>query len=544
MISAAKSNPAPFLRKVLRFAGVAAVALAGVMVLAPPDAGAASALVGKLSPRAYKMPKGDHVVGPFRARKQTPRRIPIGDAALAAIKANPTAAAADMTTLAPSGGPNIRSWGGTCTTNSAVGFAPSDIHGAVSATRLVVVTNVEVGVYRLTDCALISKVSLSAFFGNLGNEILFDPRVIFDRISGRFFVTAESEETSGTDQRQFWGVSSSYTPTAWTTYSLKLSESQTATLNCKSAQNSFWDFPQVGVSTNRLYTTANDFLATGGVVGAIIWLDKAPMLTASSTSARCATNLPFNLAPPMVMDASTNAVFLSPGSGGGSTIARLDLASPTTIGSDTLIARPSFAIPAWTAAPDPAQPNGQTLDAIDGRFQSYSTQSRGLLWNIHTVGVGSPAAAKIRWYRLNATSTASSTVLNLATFQTASTDRLFNPSIVTASGLPGAPIYINTTRTIPSITTGAGNAAMVMMWGLNNDSSAANWRAQAVQTSTTQFTGCGGPCRWGDYSSVETDPANNGTAWGFNQIVTGTSQFNWGTSAVKTYLTLPAAPTH
>jgi hypothetical protein len=38
-------------------------------------------------------------------------------------------------------------------------------------------------------------------------------------------------------------------------------------------------------------------------------------------------------------------------------------------------------------------------------------------------------------------------------------------------------------------------------------------------------------CRWGDYSATQIDPSNTGRAWGFNQLVTGTTSFNWNTRA-------------
>jgi len=495
-----------------------------------------------MTPRTFAMPAGDHLYGPFRVLQKAPRLIPIGQDALAKIKATSTSKGAKtlvtLTEGVGSGSPD-RSLGGKCNTNSAVGFAPSDIHGASSSTRLVVVTNVEVGVYT-TKCTLVSKVSLKTFFGAPAEETLFDPRVIYDRLSSRFFITAESRETApSTDQRQYFAVSTSFLASAWTTYGIKLSEASTSTLFCKAAQNSFWDYPSAGVNGKRLFITSNDFGAS--VVGALLDIDKAPLLSGGVATARCFSGLPFNLAPPVVLDASDNAVFLSPGSGAGDVIARRDLfTSASGLASDTLTVMPSFFIAAWSAAPDAPQPNGEVLDTLDGRFQSFSTQSRGILWNIHTVGIGATPAAKIRWYRMNATSKASF-VLNTATFQTSAADRLFNPSIITTSGLTGAPTYISVSRTVPSITTGAGRVAQIAMWGLNNDRTAANWTFGVVETSTAEFTGC--PCRWGDYSSVTPDPNNDGTAWGFNQLVTGPSQFNWKTVAGKMYLTLPAGPT-
>ena len=92
-----------------------------------------------------------------------------------------------------------------------------------------------------------------------------------------------------------------------------------------------------------------------------------------------------------------------------------------------------------------------------------------------------------------------------------------------------------------TVVSGSGNAAMIVMYGLNNDTTAANWTFSVAVTSSFQYTGCS-PCRWGDYSTVTVDPTNSGTAFAFNQFVTGTSQFNWGTREAKFNLNLLTAP--
>jgi hypothetical protein len=85
---------------------------------------------------------------------------------------------------------------------------------------------------------------------------------------------------------------------------------------------------------------------------------------------------------------------------------------------------------------------------------------------------------------------------------------------------------------------------MIVMSGLNNDSTAANWAFSVAATSTTVYSGNGcSPCRWGDYSTVTVDPLNSGDAWAFNQLVTGSSQFSWTTRAEKFSLNLPFGPT-
>lgn len=101
-------------------------------------------------------------------------RIPIGDDALEQIKRAPSgprsarpvppAAAAEPQREAPST---------NCTTNSATGFTPSDIHGAVGPTTLIEVTNVTVAAYDKTTCAFIAGNTLNNFFVAGVNEHFF-----------------------------------------------------------------------------------------------------------------------------------------------------------------------------------------------------------------------------------------------------------------------------------------------------------------------------------------------------------------------------------
>src|SRR4051812_3772411 len=82
---------------------------------------------------------------------------------------------------------------------------------------------------------------------------------------------------------------------------------------------------------------------------------------------------------------------------------------------------------------------------------------------------------------------------------------------------------------------GRANPSMIVLKG--PAASATGWVYDTIATSASQFTGCGTTrgCRWGDYSATQIDnttsAAGGPRAWGFNQLETGTSQFNWGTKA-------------
>lgn len=531
----------------------AALALTGAMALATSaeaaqtirtDPGVSHTMPDGAGPdvaaAASAAPNASHATG-----------IPIGGEALEKIKAEADGAPAGAAATDELGktGPTPKVLLKNCDAQSANGFAPSDSHGAAGPTNVVTVSNTIVQVQSKSSCGIVSSQTLATFFGPTGvasSTTLFDPRVVYDKAHNRFFLTAESERSSSTDQYQYFAISKDSLGTTWWLYKLRLSDS--TGVFCKQAANSFWDYPSAGYSNARWFITANDFPATGGTIGKLLDINLAPTLTGGSTVIKCFGGLPFNLAPPLVRDTATVATFLSPGSGSGSTIQRRNLNQSTTSPptNDTVTTIANVNIAAWTAPPNAAQPNGTTLDTLDGRFQSASIQSRGLLWNVHAVSrsTASGSRSTARVYKLSQSSTSTTPSMTLSLFTAGSDNHIFNPSFATGSGAFNAPAFVTTSRTIPTGVSGTGgNAAMLMFQGLNSSTNTStDWYYQTLVTSATQFTGCS-PCRWGDYSATQVDTNSLGTAWGWNQYFTGTSQFSWRERFGKVELYLTTAPT-
>jgi hypothetical protein len=412
-------------------------------------------------------------------------------------------------------------------------------------------------VYNKATCAVVSNVSLKTFFGAFsipGTQTLFDPRVVYDPSASRFIVTAESEDSGNSDQFQYLAVSQTSAGTSWFVYRFTLS--QGTTFFCKQLAGGFWDYPSVGYSSTRWLMTANDFPsgepdeespsapAAPTNAGAILSIDKAPSLTGGTIVAACFNTLAINIAPPLVQDSSSTPFFLSPGSGSGSSLTRYRLdVSGSGASSDTLTTTSAIVIAAWTAAPNAAQPNGQTLDSLDGRFQSATIQNGTTLWNVHTLNVG--GFARWRLYQLSTTGTSALFTFTPTTSDAANVDHLFNASVATNS----TDAFVTATRTVPSQAT-TGNAAMLIFQGSN--SSNTGWVYNPIATSTFQYTSDGfgntcntssrGTCRWGDYSATQLDPSNNAAAWGFNQLITGTDQFSWTTRGALVGGSSPPSP--
>ena len=113
--------------------------------------------------RSFEMPLGVFSPDTLKVNQEAPRPgIPMSDDELAQIKQGvgyaPTAVRS-APIQAREQGKQPLSVTTNCATNSATGSAPSDIHGAVGTTNIVVVTNVDIGVYNKSTCSSVSFMS-------------------------------------------------------------------------------------------------------------------------------------------------------------------------------------------------------------------------------------------------------------------------------------------------------------------------------------------------------------------------------------------------
>ena len=448
-------------------------------------------------------------------------RMPLSDAEMEQLSRQPNAAAANVTVVTPNAQPPRLAT--NCTTNSGTGSAPSDIIGAAGPTNIVVMTNTSIVVYNKTTCAVVVSNSLNGLCSAAAGEQYFDPQVLWDNTTQRFIVTTESTFNSGPNQHECFGVSTDSTGTNYFMYTIPIINSPN--FFCATATTDFWDYPHVGSvngSEPKWMITANLFHANNTSQGALITIPKGPTLTGGQATFTCfnSSSLPINLTPTNVLDNNSTAYLLSPGSGGGSSVARFAL-SP----GPSLAATSSISINPWTNPPKAVQPNGEILDTLDGRFVAATIQNGTSLWNTHNVSSGgNPPVNIVNVYQFGTTATTPVNFTNFEIFSGNSTPgHLFNASLATN----GARVFINLSSTIP----GAQGINPSMLIFVVPSAFGGFINTDTVATSTSQFTNCGTTrgCRWGDNSSIQIDPSNIYNAWGFNQVVTGTSEFNWGT---------------
>jgi hypothetical protein len=215
-------------------------------------------------------------------------------------------------------------------------------------------TNVDIGVYNKTNCALISRVPLRTFFGAFvipATETLFDPRVLYDRLSGRCLVTSDSRNSTNTNQFLYIAGSTSSTCSSWNLRRFVLSRVSPAALFCKVARGHFYDFPNAGYNSRRLVVTSNNFNGSVFANGTALSVDKPALYANGAVVGKCFnTGSIGNLTPAVVGDGNTSMFIMSPGT---TSIfrRRLDAAGP--VGSDALVVTPSITV---ASAPVPPAP--------------------------------------------------------------------------------------------------------------------------------------------------------------------------------------------
>lgn len=274
-------------------------------------------------------------------------------------------------------------------------FFPPDSQVGVSPTKVVLAANVGM---RMTDRNGENAVSrnLNTFFGETGSTI-FDPRVYYDRLSERFFISAV--RVNDPVSRLYVAVSRSSNPesltapTDWCNYEIDTQR-----------QNSWADFPQMGVNEKWLAISTNHFRFSGGFNKTFIWaFDKAALVDNAAGACPDATMWQY-------------AVNIDAGGQPAVSVAPAQHYTEATIGNTPLFfvsaqvsvftsdrytlwrlidrganAKPGLQRRRLTSAqpygyaPDAPQRSGVLLDSGDPRMHQVAYRD-GRLWAVHTTG--------------------------------------------------------------------------------------------------------------------------------------------------------------
>ncbi len=427
------------------------------------------------------------------------------------------------------------------------GFIPPDTQGAVGPNHVMFQVNGRVAIHNKTTGAQISSVSLSSFYAvtvgaiNYPQGGAFDPRVVYDRPSGRWFATGMEFGVNNAQNGVILAVSRTNDPTGtWDKYFINIgaaadvsgtyfTDYSTLGVDANGVYFCCRIFPNQVAGTNRAKFAATDkasLIAGAPSLGTVFFTDNVVDMFSTPQPAH---NLDNSASGRTWFVASFNSTLIALRS------LTWSAGTPSLQASSTLVTTPT------SGAPPNAPASGSTTNINTGDFRSQMAMIRGnRLWTARTVGLDATGAsttinrAGCDWMEINV-STATPTIVQ--------SGRVFDPAAAT----PRYYFY-------PSIAiSGQGHAAMgfsgvtsaesVGIYTCGRLATDAAGTMQAIlqtQAGTGAYTrnDGNGRNRWGDYSYTCVDPSDDQTMWIFQEYCSAAN-----TWTVRAQRLLAPAPT-
>jgi hypothetical protein len=436
------------------------------------------------------------------------------------------------------------------------GFVPPDSMGAVGPTQVLVDVNGRLRVFDRSGNQNPGEldVSDSTFWDSElppGVEPT-DPGVEFDRLSGRWIVSAIDIEAH--DNKVMLAVSDSATITDETSFTF-FSFPESAPLPPPNPKR-FADYPQLGVDANAIYVGVNEFTSSTGsfaatnlyVIQKSSVIEAGPMVVNGFRTVSSAAGVgPDSPQPATDMDPSVASGYVV--GPDNLVLNQMDVVRVNNPGTTTptittglSVALPSMAQP----LPVPAQGATGGLDALDDRFYeamvARAPDGSDSLWTAHNIrvnssGVGTSGGDRdgSRWYQVGNLNTTPSLIQSGTMFDTGgSNPRFFWMPSIAMNGQGHASL--NTS------TAGVGRFAEVASSAhLASEPLGTTEAFDPTQSSNSTYNlGPDSPKRWGDYSQTVVDPNDNQTFWTFQEYAN--SMNSWGVRVIQLKAPPPAIP--
>jgi len=390
------------------------------------------------------------------------------------------------------------------------GYVPPDPNIACGPNYLVETVNDHVAFFNKSTGAKVLEQSFGTFFAPLNppSGFLFDPKSMYDKVSGRFFFLAD--EGAGSDSAIDIACSQTSDPNGkWNLYRFNAEQSV--------GGNTFWlDYPSLGNSTTGIVITGNMFGNQGGFNGVqFIVVPKAPMLAGTPVTATSLTDTS-NASAQMARDwdaTQTNVYGLALSSNSSMRVYSVNNPnqSPTVQFVDVSI--PNFE----GSQQDGMSKDGHYLATLGDRiFNVY--ERNGHLVTGHSVqqnsGRGNRSNARWEQFSINGWPTSGNLpkLVQSGQIDTGAQDDDFMPAI-------GEDIYgdlgITFTRCSPTIVDD------IMFSGRLPSDPLGNTSTPQVFIGATSDYGSQGGNRWGDFFDSALDPTNENTFWGIGMISNG-----------------------
>lgn len=407
---------------------------------------------------------------------------------------------------------------------------PPDTNGDVGGNYFIQTVNSSIGIYNKTTGALISATTFDNFFGGTGitgtpcdADNQGDPIILFDQYEQRWFLLDFA--WTGTSNGSCYAIAVSKTsdPTgAWWQYCL---QADTSLMN---------DYPKCGIWGDGIYITANMFSFSGTFQHVKVWALKKPDIYSGTLTVQYITDsgaqawslLPSNARGTNLPPAGAPNYMYSIDAdeyGGGATdslyVWKYSV-NWTTPANTTWTGPQGMPVAAYSIVSTGIPQQGTTvkLDSLYGRlmypanYRKFDTHEAVYLCHVAEAN----STRQVRWYEIRIANGTSS-IYQQGTYAPDTTHRWMasicadkNGNIAMGYSASSATMYpaIRYAGRIPTDTLG-----------------------QMGQGEATLYAGTGyqsSYTRWGDYSSLTVDPADDETFWYTTEYL-ASSGTNWQT---------------
>jgi uncharacterized membrane protein len=409
----------------------------------------------------------------------------------------------------------------------ANGSAPPDNDGAAGLTQYVELVNTEFAVYNKTGGVLLSARATNTLWSGFGGDCQThndgDATILWDSLAQRWFIQQPTFDTTNNRYNDCLAVSTGTDATgSWNRYAFPLAN--------------FPDYPKTGVWPDAYYVSYNLFNQAGtqGLGTQLCAFNRTATLAGTAATMQCfmATTSGENTLLPATVDGTAPPapgtpewyVGLSPlgGTALGYYKFHVDWTTPSnsSLSSETDLPVSAFSLACAGGTCIPQAGTSQQLDSLGDRMMyrlAYRNfgDHEAMVVN-HSVTAGSSVG--VRWYELRP-SAGNLSVFQQATYAPDSSYRWMGSIAMDKVGDMGLGYSVSSSALHPGIRyTGR----------LPTDA------AGTMQTETTVLTGAGSQrgsnlSRWGDYTEMTVDPADDCTFWYVNEYEPSTGSFNWAT---------------
>lgn len=412
----------------------------------------------------------------------------------------------------------LSSFTGVSTSNDASADTPPDTQVAVGPSDVAEAVNAELLIWNRSGQQL-SSLSLNTFFPIPSGYFFSDPKLVYDPVSSRWFLSGWGVNTSTNSGTVYLAVSNSSDPTAgWSVYTVA-TESGTLT-----------DQPKIGVTGDKVVVAWNDYGSSGFTKVEVWVLQKSDLLSGATVAAQSYTSSSvFNLVPAQDLSA-TNTAYLAYDT---STSLEVMTVTGSPASNDLATSTSGTTINAPTQPPLAAQPSGQSINTDDNRILSV-VWDQGTLWagaNTACVPPGTSTSEPCA-YVAEASVSSTGTQLVYQTVLSQAGGGIYYPA-VTLDG-SGQPFVVATA------SSSSENPSVV---GFVRPSASGNFVQSSLMAGTGSYdcpsSVCGTSSRWGDYSGAVVDPSNSSDIWLAGEYGTSNSK-SWGTSVAEVTLAGPS----